>query len=149
MNEIIQRVVNLYSHKPKITYKLGADSVEETNTPQLDCSAFMWRCMGERKYDSVKHVWRNTSWIWNDIQNEETKFEKVHELKDIQQGDVIVYGWEKGKAGHIAIINSVDDKGNIRGYDCSSSRNGIEFRLLNFFLKRNYVVGRYKKTLQA
>jgi len=143
MSDVLQRIINLYSHKPKITYQLGADSIEGL-TPKLDCSSFIWRVFGERKYDSVKHIWRNTSWIWNDIENEETKFEKVHDLKDVKQGDVIVYGWSKGRAGHVAIINSIDSNNNIKGYDCSSSKNGIEFRNLNFFLKKNYVIGRYK-----
>lgn len=126
---------------PKIKYFLGADDLvgEEQS---LDCSSFIWRCCGERKFDGKR--WRNTSWIYNDINTNNTKFIKV-ELKDIQQGDVIVYGWENKKVGHTGIIDKLDSKGNLFGYDCSSSKGGITYRNFNFFLKKKYLIGRYKK----
>lgn len=138
----VERIKDLLSIKPTIKYQLGADRTSGNN-PALDCSAFIWRVLGERKFDPVMQVWRNTTWIYNDIEKHNTKFDKVS-LEEAKGGDVIVYGWSKGKAGHIAIIVGVDKKGTITGWDCSSSADGISFRNLNFFKKKKYLIGRYK-----
>lgn len=137
----IEKAKELKDQRPKIKYVLGADDLIGFDQ-SLDCSAFIWRCFGQRKFDGKR--WRNTSWLCNDIENEETCFDKVHELRDAQQGDIIVYPWIKGKAGHVAIIDSVDANLSIMGYDCSSSKDGISYRNLDFFKKKPYLVGRWK-----
>ena len=142
MGNWIERIKNLLTIKPPIRYQLGADRTTGTD-PALDCSAFIWRVLGERKFDPDKDVWRNTSWVYEDIEKHNTKFDKVL-LENAMGGDIIVYGWEKGKAGHIAIITGVDKKGTIMGWDCSSSANGISYRNLTFFKKKKYLIGRYK-----
>jgi len=136
---IINKVLELLKHKPMITYAMGADNIEGP-TPKLDCSAFLWRGLGERKFDGK--YWRNTSWLWNDIENENTKFDIVFDLKDIKQGDVVVYRGSNGRAGHCAIINTYDGK-KLIGYDCSSTKNCIAMRDISFFFKKDYRVGRY------
>lgn len=139
----LERLVSLLSIKPVIKYKLGADRISG-NEPALDCSAFIWRVLGERKYDPEKEVWRNTDWLYNDIEKNNTKFDKVSSLAEVKGGDIIVYGWEKGKVGHVALITSVNSKGHILGWDCSSSAGGISHRNLSFFKKKRYTIGRFK-----
>lgn len=140
---VIEKAKELMDQRPKIKYVMGADDLVGFDQ-SLDCSAYIWRCHGQRKFDNK--VWRNTSWLWNDVENRETHFDKVNTLEEAQQGDIIVYGWSKGKAGHVAIIDKVDSKGNITGYDCSSSRGGVSYRSLNFFKKKDYRIGRWKLT---
>lgn len=142
MEKWLERIKDLLAIKPQIEYQLGADRTSGNN-PALDCSAFIWRVLGERKFDPVMQVWRNTTWIYNDIDKHNTKFDKVS-LEDAKGGDVIVYGWNKGKAGHIAIITGIDKRGTINGWDCSSSANGITYRNLTFFKRKKYLIGRYK-----
>jgi len=136
----LERLIALLSIKPPIKYKLGADRITG-NEPALDCSAFIWRVFGERKF--ADDVWRNTSWLYEDITKHNTKFDRV-KLEDVCGGEVIVYGWEKGKPGHCAIITGVNDRATIMGWECSSSAGGITHRNLNFFKKKTYAIGRLR-----
>lgn len=127
-----------------ITYDLGADDMTPP-TMALDCSAFVWRVLGSRKFDGKR--WRNTDWIVGDITGAQTCFTAVAPA-DVQPGDIVVYGKKQncGRTGHIGIV--VDPAAHVV-IDCSSSKNGVTERRADFFWHRPSpkapaVFGRYK-----
>lgn len=103
-----------------ITYRMGAENIGQGGA--LDCSAFVWHVLGERKQD------RNTDWIKADATGKQTKFRAV---ATPEPGCIAVYGsrWEKvpgqpakRHAGHVGVV--VDPVKKL-AIDCSSSQNGI------------------------
>lgn len=117
-----------------IEYQMGAD-----NLKKMDCSAFVWRCLGERKYDGK--VWRNTDWLCSPSA---LKFFK--RLDGPTPGCIVVYpsttilrpnGTVIRRAGHTAVVSDPVAKTII---DCSSSQNGIRERKGDFFWNHHDVV---------
>ena len=109
------------------TYKLGGDSVKKK---EIDCSAFIWRCLGERKYDPKTKVWRNTSWLVSDL-----SLPYFQRLAKPVPGCVAVYGWSKlpngkNKVGHCAIVIDPDLHLVI---DASSTRGTVAERRVDRF----------------
>lgn len=109
------------------TYKLGGDSEKKK---EIDCSAFVWRCLGDRKYDKSSGVWRNTSWLAS------SKALAIFDrLDEPVPGCIAVYGWSKypngkGKPGHCAIV--VDPAAHTV-IDASSSTNTVKERRVDRF----------------
>lgn len=113
-----------------ITYQMGAD-----NLKKMDCSAFIWRCLGERKYNGK--VWRNTDWLCSP-----PALGDFIRLPHAEDGCIVVYPSykdSKGKrrAGHVAVVVDAEHHTII---DCSQSQNGIAERNGDFFWKKTTVV---------
>lgn len=103
-----------------ITYQMGGEDIRQGG--KLDCSAFVWTVLGEKKRD------RNTDWIRADATGKQTKFVQIPAPV---AGCIAVYGSRyertpegvtKRHAGHVGIIADPAKKIAI---DCSSSQNGI------------------------
>jgi len=113
-----------------VKYQMGADRKK-----LMDCSAFVWRCMEERKYNGI--VWRNTDWLVS-----ERSLPYFKRIKKPVVGCIAVYGRyrnKKGKkrAGHVCIVVDPIKKTVI---DCSSSQEGVSQRVAKFFWTRKDVV---------
>lgn len=120
LSEILQGAQNWARTRRDITYGMGGEDTRQNG--RLDCSAFLWNVLGDKKRD------RNTDWIRNDALTRKTKFRRI--VAPVP-GCIAVYGsrWEKTPAGttkrhagHVGIVVDVDKKLAI---DCSSSQNGI------------------------
>lgn len=118
--DILAGAQNWAKVRRDIKYQMGAENIKENGA--LDCSAFVWQVLGERKRD------RNTDWIRSDALDKQTKFKRIAAPVP---GCIAVYGtrWEKTPlgtvkrhAGHVGIVVDVAKKTVI---DCSSSQNGI------------------------
>jgi len=103
-----------------ITYQMGGEDIRPGG--KLDCSAFVWNVLGEKKRD------RNTDWIRADAVGLQKRFAQIAEPVP---GCIVVYGsrWEKTPAGvvkrhagHVGIVVDVAKKTVV---DCSSSQNGV------------------------
>ena len=112
-----------------IKYELGADDLTPPDLA-LDCSAFVWRVLGERKFDGRR--WRNTDWIVGDALGAQTRFVK---LDKPEPGCIAVYGrrLNGGKVGHVAVV--VDPKARTI-IDCSDSQNGVTEHDGSYFWRR-------------
>lgn len=101
-----------------VRYVLGADDATPPGL-SFDCSAFVWRALGSRKFDGKR--WRNTDWILADALGPRTLFVPVDRP---EPGDVAVYGRKinGGRMGHVAIVA---DSGLRTIVDCSSSLGGV------------------------
>lgn len=145
----IQTAETLLNHDPKIEYRLGMDIIDG-KLPALDCSAFIWRCFGEIKYSKKIKRWRNTSWIYTDIASNNTKFDRIDKIEDALPGDVIVYPWKGKSIGHVALIEKYDaEEKDLHVIDCASSKKGITKNVANYFLKKDFVIGRIKCQAKA
>lgn len=116
----------------RVRYELGADDItDDANGMALDCSAAIWRGLGQRKFDGKR--WRNTDWIVGDATGAQTQF--VLCGVEILPGDVAVYGRAQngGKVGHVAFVA---DPAKRTILDCSSSRNGIAEHDGGYFWRR-------------
>ena len=83
------------------TYKLGGDS---DSKKQIDCSAFIWRVLGERKYSPQLKKWRNTQWLVSD-----DALNYFQRIPNPIPGAIAVYGWTtrsdgSKKVGHTGIV---------------------------------------------
>lgn len=112
-----------------VRYVLGADDVTPPDL-SLDCSAFVWRALGSRKFDGKR--WRNTEWILADALGARSRFVQVDRP---EPGDVAVYARKinGGKMGHIAIVADPKRRTIV---DCSSSLGGVREHSGAYFWKR-------------
>lgn len=124
LSEILEGAQSWATNRRDITYKMGGEDIRQNG--KLDCSAFVWQVLGEKKFDGK--VWRNTDWIRADALNRKTKFRKIDSPVP---GCIAVYGGRvektptgvtKRHAGHVGFV--VDPVKKI-AIDCSSSKNGI------------------------
>lgn len=103
-----------------ITYAMGGEDIKQGG--KLDCSAFVWQLLGERKRD------RNTDWMRADATGKQTK---LVQIPAPIPGCIAVYGsrWERTPAGvtkrHAGHVGIVVDAAKKTAIDCSSSQNGI------------------------
>lgn len=120
LSVILEGAQNWARTRRDITYGMGGEDTRQNG--RLDCSAFLWNVLGEKKKD------RNTDWIRADALGRKFKFRKIDAPVP---GCIAVYGsrWEKTPtgatkrhAGHVGIVVDVAKKLAI---DCSSSQNGI------------------------
>ena len=123
-----QIVANARSYLNKgWTYKLGGDS---DTKKQIDCSAFIWRVLGEKKYSPELKKWRNTNWLVSD--EAQQYFQRI---PNPIPGSIAVYGWTtrsdgSKKVGHVAVVVDPSTRTII---DAASSTNGITERNGSFF----------------
>ncbi len=124
LSEILEGAHNWAKTRRDIKYKMGGEDIRENGS--LDCSAFVWHVLGEKKFDGK--VWRNTDWIRADALNRKTKFRPIAQPVP---GCIAVYGGRTEKrpngvtrrhAGHVGFV--VDPVKKL-AIDCSSSQNGI------------------------
>ena len=113
-----------------ITYQMGADNLQK-----MDCSAFVWRCLGERKYGDK--VWRNTDWLCSD-----KALAQFVRLPHAEDGCIVVYPSHKNatgkrRAGHVAVVVNANEHTIV---DCSQSQNGITERNGSFFWKKTSTI---------
>lgn len=120
LSEILEGAQYWARNRRDITYRMGGEDTRQNG--KLDCSAFLWNVLGDKKKD------RNTDWIRTDALGRKSKFRRINAPVP---GCIAVYGsrWEKTPAGatkrhagHVGIVIDVEKKLAI---DCSSSQNGI------------------------
>lgn len=120
IEEVLLIAQNWAKRRRDITYQMGGENTGENG--KLDCSAFVWTVLGEKKRD------RNTDWIRADATGRQSKFEQI---STPVPGCIAVYGsrWEKTPAGvskrHAGHVGIVVDPAKKTAVDCSSSQNGI------------------------
>ena len=120
IEEVLLIAQNWAKRRRDITYQMGGENTGENG--KLDCSAFVWTVLGEKKRD------RNTDWIRADATGRQSKFEQIPAPVP---GCIAVYGsrWEKTPAGvskrHAGHVGIVVDPAKKTAVDCSSSQNGI------------------------
>jgi len=118
--DILAAAQNWAKTRRDITYQMGGEDIRQGG--KLDCSAFVWNVLGEKKKD------RNTDWIRADATGKQTKFMQIPAPIP---GCVAVYGsrWERTPAGvtkrHAGHVGIVVDPSKKTAIDCSSSQNGI------------------------
>lgn len=118
--EVLLGAQNWAKTRRDITYGMGGEDIRQGG--KLDCSAFVWCVLGEKKRD------RNTDWIRADATGKQTKFEQIPAPIP---GCIAVYGsrWERTPAGvakrHAGHVGIVVDPIKKTAIDCSSSQNGI------------------------
>lgn len=118
--QILAAAANWAKTRRDIKYGMGGEDIRENG--KLDCSAFVWNVLGERKRD------RNTDWIRADATGKQSKFEQIAAPVP---GCIAVYGsrWERTPAGvakrHAGHVGIVADPAKKIAIDCSSSQNGI------------------------
>lgn len=120
LSELLEGALSWEKNRRDITYGMGKEDTRKNGA--LDCSAFFWNLMGEKKKD------RNTDWVRNDALTRKTRFRRV--MQPVP-GVIAVYGtrWEKTPTGatkrHAGHIGIVVDPVKKLVIDCSSSQNGI------------------------
>lgn len=130
LQQILESATNWATRRRDITYQMGGEDLRENG--KLDCSAFVWTVLGEKKRD------RNTDWIRSDALGKQTKFKQIPEPV---AGCIAVYGsrWEKTPAGvtkrHAGHVGIVVDIGKQLAIDCSSSQNGIRLHRQSVLFK--------------
>lgn len=118
--QILDAALNWAKSRRDITYQMGAEDIRQGG--KLDCSAFVWTVLGDKKRD------RNTDWIRADATGKQTKFVQIPAPIP---GCIAVYGsrWEKTAAGvtkrHAGHVGIVADVAKKTAVDCSSSQNGV------------------------
>jgi hypothetical protein len=118
--DILAAAQNWAKTRRDITYQMGGEDIRQGG--KLDCSAFVWTVLAEKKKD------RNTDWIRADATGKQTKFIAIPVPIP---GCVAVYGsrWERTPAGvtkrHAGHVGIVADPSKKVAIDCSSSQNGI------------------------
>lgn len=106
---------------------------------ELDCSGFVACVLGRsRRPASDFPYWLSTDSIWNDCAGDQLLF---IEIPEPLSGCLVVYPDSGGRQGHVAVVTSVDQNGDIYGVDCSSSRSSatgqaVTQRSLSFFLSK-------------
>lgn len=118
--EILAAAANWAKTRRDITYQMGGEDIRQGG--KLDCSAFVWTVLGDKKRD------RNTDWIRADATGKQTKFVQIPAPVP---GCIAVYGsrWERTPAGvvkrHAGHVGIVADPAKKIAIDCSSSQNGV------------------------
>jgi hypothetical protein len=118
--EILEGAQAWARNRRDITYQMGGEDIRKDG--KLDCSAFAWTVLGEKKKD------RNTDWIRADAVGRKSRFRQIAAPVP---GCIAVYGsrWEKTPAGatkrHAGHVGFVVDPEKKLAIDCSSSQNGI------------------------
>jgi len=118
--DILAAAQNWAKTRRDITYKMGGEDIRQGG--KLDCSAFVWNVLGEKKKD------RNTDWISADAVGKQSKFIQIPAPIP---GCIAVYGsrWERTPSGvakrHAGHVGIVADPAKKTAIDSSSSQNGI------------------------
>ena len=110
-------------------YKLGAGGfnpaadLPESKQGMCDCSGFVSWCLNEKRQTSNKFLvslnggWIETTAVVRDAKSPDGMFTKV----DVPQaGDLLVWGDNKGKQGHIGVVSEVVDGKATKVIHCST-----------------------------
>jgi hypothetical protein len=117
---ILPRALELFEkYHGKVVYRMGADL--DGSPMGCDCSAFVARCCGQRKFDG--RLWWNTDRIYADAKQGHVRW---REIENPVPGCIGVYPGTtfKGKrvAGHVWVVA---DTSTAQTVECSSSGKGI------------------------
>lgn len=106
---------------PRCMYRMGADL--NGNPIGCDCSAFVARCCGQRKFDPVTGFWWGTDRIYDDALKGHARWRKIDAPRP---GCIGVYPGKmvagKRVSGHVWVV---ENPATFTTIECSSSGKGI------------------------